>query len=172
MRSASRVRQPLRRKAAVKAARGQVDPSGLRRSHVHHEETHSPQNGAEGRRSEAGAAVSRSHGARRHGAGPDGRGSQDAGGLLLHSPRRHHVQHVARPGHGQVDAQRRRRRFQAQPDSRFARAVQEVHHVFRQPGERGHRGLGSYVQSRDVAQRHASGHRRSHARTWPPLSIR
>ena len=43
--------------------------------------------------------------------------------LLLHSPRRDHVQHVARPGHGQVDAQRLRRRFQAQPDSLFARAV-------------------------------------------------
>ena len=76
------------------------------------------------------------------------------------------------PAMDQVDAQRLRRRFQAQPDPRFARAVQEVRFVLRQSGKRGHRGLGSYVQSRDVAQRHASGHRRSHARTWPRRSIR
>ena len=81
--------------------------------------------------------------------------------LLLPSPRRHHVQHVARPCDGQVDAQRFRRRFQAQPDPGIARAVQEIRDVVRQPGERRHRGLGAYVQSRDVAQRHASGHRRS-----------
>ena len=109
----------------------------------------------------SGAAVSGCHGARRHGSGPNRRRAQAADGLLLSSPRRDHVQHVAWSGHGQVDAQRFRRRFQAQPDSRLARAVQEVRFVFRQSGERRHRGLGAYVHSRDVAQRHASGHRRS-----------
>ena len=44
---------------------------------------------------------------------------KDADRLLLPPPRRDHVQHVARPGDGQVDAQRFRRRFQAQPDSGF-----------------------------------------------------
>ena len=38
--------------------------------------------------------------------------------------------------------------------------------------ERGHRGLGSHLHSCDMAQRHASGHRRVPARTWPRLSIR
>ena len=109
----------------------------------------------------AGVAVSGCHGARRHGSGPNRRGAQAADGLLLHSSRRDHGQHVAWSGHGQVDAQRLRRRFQAQPDSRLARAVQEVRFVFRQSGERRHGGLGSYVHSRHVAQRHPSGHRRS-----------
>ncbi len=133
----------------------------FRRFHVHHEKTHCPQNGAESRRSKAGAAVSRSDGPRRHCAGPNGSCSQDAGRLLLHPSRRHHVQHLARARDGQVDAQRLWRRFQAQPNPRFARTVQEVHIVFRQFRKRGYRGIGAYVQSRDMAQRHASGYRRS-----------
>src|SRR5665213_2661819 len=58
-------------------------------------------------------------------------------------------------------AQRFGRRFQAEPDSLFARAIQEVRVVFRESGKRGQRGLGSHAQSRNVAQRHPSGYRRS-----------
>ena len=44
-------------------------------------------------------------------------------GVLLSAARRDHVQHVARTGHGQVDVQRLRRRFQAEPDSLLARTL-------------------------------------------------
>ena len=40
------------------------------------------------------------------------------------------------------------------------------------PGERRHGGLGSFVHSRHMAQRHPSGYRQLPARTWPRLSIR
>ena len=116
----------------------------------------SRQNGTERRRSKPGVAAAGRHGARRDGACSNRRGTQAPHGLFLHSPRRDHAQHRARAGDGQVDTQRCRRRFQTQPDSLPAGALQEVCDFFRQPGEHGQRGFGSHAQSCDVAQRHAS----------------
>ena len=44
--------------------------------------------------------------------------AEDAHGVLLHPARRDHGQHVARPADGSVDAGRRGRRLQAEPDPR------------------------------------------------------
>ena len=74
--------------------------SGSGDKHVHHEEAHSSQSGAEGCRRDAGAAVSGCDGACRHGSCPNRRGAQAADGLLLSSSRRDHVQHVAWSGDG------------------------------------------------------------------------
>ena len=68
---------------------------GRRRNNVHHEETSFAQNGSEGRRSHAGAAVPGGDGACRHGSCPNRGGSQAADGLLLYSSRRDHGEHVA-----------------------------------------------------------------------------
>ena len=73
------------------------------------------------------------------------------------------------PAMDQMDAQRRRRRFQTQPDSLPAGAVQEVRDVFRNLENAGQRGLGSHAQSGDVAQRHASDTGRARAHMAPTL---
>ena len=62
--------------------------------------------------------------------------------------------------------------FKLSPILVAAGAVQEVRVVVREPGERRHRGLGAYVHSGDMAQRHPSGYRRAAGRTWPRRSIR
>ena len=76
------------------------------------------------------------------------------------------------PAMDQVDAQRFRRRFQAQPDSRLARAVQEVRFVVRQSGERRH-ARARCIRS---LRRHGSAPPvrtpAVPARTWPRRSIR
>ena len=51
--------------------------------------------------------------------------------------------------------------FKLNTDPGVAGAVQEVCFVFRQSGERRHGGLGAFVHSGHMAQRHASGHRQS-----------
>src|ERR1019366_6338889 len=95
IRSASRARASLRNKRKSPRWPPNNSPPVFRREHVHHQEIHFPQNGTESRRSQTGAAVSGSHGTRRHCAGPDCRSAQTAYRLLLHPARRHHGQHVA-----------------------------------------------------------------------------
>ncbi len=51
--------------------------------------------------------------------------------------------------------------FKLSPILAVAGALQEVCFVFRESGECRHGGFGSFVYSRHMAQRHASGYRRS-----------
>ena len=66
-------------------------------------------------------AVARCDDPGRHRARADRRRAEAAGGLLLYSPRRDHVEHGPWEGHGSLDPERRRRGFQTQPHSRAAR---------------------------------------------------
>ena len=123
---------------------------------------HFPQNGAEGRRSELGVAVSGRHGARRHGSGPNRRRAQAADGLLLPSPRRDHGQHVAWPGHGSdgrpavpgAD-------FKLSPILSSLEPYKKYVSSFGNLENAATAGSVHTLHSGDVAQRHASGHRRS-----------
>ncbi len=89
-----------------------------RTDHVPDEETPVPPDRAARRRRHAGPAAAGCHDSGRDRAGADGRGAEDAHGIFLHPARRDHGQHLVRPGDGSVDAERRGRRLQAQPDPR------------------------------------------------------
>ena len=62
--------------------------------------------------------------------------------------------------------------FKLSPILASARAVQEVRLVFRESGERRHRGLGSHASLRRRGSAPRVRTPAVHARTWPRLSIR
>src|SRR5215470_11395649 len=109
--SVSRPRKPLRMQWP------QSDRRFLGKTNVHHEETYFAESDTEGRWSDFGVAVFGCNGACLHSSCSNSRGPQAANRLLLHAPRRNHVQHFPWSRHGQMDAQRVRRQFQTQPDS-------------------------------------------------------
>ncbi len=60
---------------------------------------------------------------------------QAARRILLHPARRDHVEHGVRSRDGSLDAERRGRRLQAEPDPRAARGAQTLRHLVRQHRE-------------------------------------
>src|SRR5688572_27033264 len=129
------------------------------KSDVPHEETYFAKSSPEGCGSGLGVAVPGRNGSCRHSSGANSCVAKAPNGLLLPGSWRGHAQHVAWPGHGQMDTQRLGRQFQTQPDSYLARTVQEVRVVLRESRERVHGRLGSQLYGFDVAQLYASGHR-------------
>ena len=85
--------------------------------------------------------------------------------ILLYSARRDLVEHGVRQGDGPLVPERRRRRFQAEPDPLAAREVQELRDLVLEPREQGEPELGARDRARDLAQRRTArpcGDRRQH----------
>ena len=121
--------------------------------HVSDQKASFSQDVAQGRGRLRRTAVARCDDPGRHRARQDRRRTEAAGGLLLYSPRRGHVEHEAWEGHGSLDPERCRRGFQTQPNSRAAREAQASRDFVLQSREQGQRRLRAQIQPGDLAQR-------------------
>ncbi len=93
---------------------------------------------------------------RRDGARGDGGGTEAARRLLLYPARRDSVEHGVRQGDGPLVPERRRRRFQAEPDPLATREAQELRDVVLEPREQSESELRARDRARDLAQRRAT----------------
>ena len=109
-------------------------------------------------------AAARRDDPRAHGARADGRRAEAARRVLLYPARRDHVEYAVRRGRRRVDAERRRRRLQVEPDPLAARELQALRRVVRQPREQGAAGLRAHDRAGHVALGREARTRRRRAR--------